>query len=196
MATFNQVKDDNGSDKIRCYVKGAAPAVLTRAVSARAAGRGVPADDELRRKCRADVARMENEGLRVMAAGYKDLPPAAFDPGADLLGYVTELEITAIVGMVDPPRAESLPAVKDAQLAHIRVRMITGDDVTTGAAIARKLGIDGEIALAFLVCYWDALHKLLGTAPLTVSQLLISIIPAVALLALREAGKLIARLRK
>jgi P-type Ca2+ transporter type 2C len=51
------------------------------------------------------------------------------------------------VGMVDPAREESKPAVEDAQAAHIRVRMITGDDVVTGAAIARQLGIEGEAIL-------------------------------------------------
>ena len=57
------------------------------------------------------------------------------------------LEITSLVGMVDPPRAESKQAVADAQKAHIRVRMVTGDDVVTGAAIAKELGIDGEAIL-------------------------------------------------
>jgi P-type Ca2+ transporter type 2C len=49
--------------------------------------------------------------------------------------------------MVDPPRDESRAAVADAQAAHIRVRMITGDDVITGAAIAAQLGIPGESML-------------------------------------------------
>ena len=31
--------------------------------------------------------------------------------------------------------------------AHIRVRMVTGDDVVTGAAIAKQLGIEGEAIL-------------------------------------------------
>ena len=58
-----------------------------------------------------------------------------------------ELQMTALVGMVDPPRAESKAAVAEAQAAHIRVRMITGDDVTTGAAIAEQVGIGGEAIL-------------------------------------------------
>jgi Ca2+-transporting ATPase len=49
--------------------------------------------------------------------------------------------------MVDPPREESKAAVASAQAARIRVRMVTGDDVTTGAAIARQLGIEGEAML-------------------------------------------------
>jgi Ca2+-transporting ATPase len=60
---------------------------------------------------------------------------------------VDGLEITSLVAMVDPPRAESKQAVSDAQSAHIRVRMVTGDDVVTGAAIAKQLGIGGEAIL-------------------------------------------------
>ena len=55
--------------------------------------------------------------------------------------------MTSLVGMVDPPRDESKEAVADAQEAHIRVRMVTGDDVVTGAAIAEQLGIEGEAIL-------------------------------------------------
>jgi Ca2+-transporting ATPase len=49
--------------------------------------------------------------------------------------------------MVDPPRVESKDAVANAHSAHIRVRMVTGDDVITGAAIAKQLGIPGEAML-------------------------------------------------
>jgi Ca2+-transporting ATPase len=82
-----------------------------------------------------------------MACGVRDLDRASFDPDGDLLAYVSDLEITSLVGMVDPPRAQSKQAVHDAQAAHIRVRMVTGDDVVTGAAIAEQLGIEGEAIL-------------------------------------------------
>ena len=78
-----------------------------------------------------------------MAAAVRDLDPATFDADGDLLGYVTDLEMASIVAMVDPPRDASMKAVHDAQNAGIRVRMVTGDDVITGAAIATQLGIPG-----------------------------------------------------
>jgi Ca2+-transporting ATPase len=93
------------------------------------------------------MERMEGEGRRVMAAAMRELDPAAFDPAGDLLAYVTDLQMTSLVGMVDPPREESKAAVASAHAAHIRVRMVTGDDVTTGAAIAKQLGIPGEAIL-------------------------------------------------
>jgi Ca2+-transporting ATPase len=54
---------------------------------------------------------------------------------------ITDLQMTALVGMIDPPRKESMDAVRDAQSANIRVRMVTGD------AVAKQLGIPGEAVL-------------------------------------------------
>ena len=82
-----------------------------------------------------------------MAAAMKDIDPKDFDPEGDLLSLVQGLQLTALVGMIDPPRPESLDAVRSAQDANIRVRMVTGDDVVTGAAVAKQLGIPGEAIL-------------------------------------------------
>ncbi|MFE5213385.1 MULTISPECIES: cation-translocating P-type ATPase [unclassified Streptomyces] len=147
MATFTRATDEAGRPVVRCFVKGAAPAVTARAATALARGTAVPWDAEARRRAQEHIDRMGGAGLRVMAAARRDLDPADFDPEGDLLGYVTGLEMTSLVGMVDPPRKESRAAVADAQAAHIRVRMVTGDDVVTGAAIARQLGIEGEAML-------------------------------------------------
>ena len=147
MATFNSATDATGRPVVRCFVKGAAPAVMARAATALCGGASLAWDAGLSEQHRAHMERMEGEGRRVMAAATRDLDPATFDPGGDLLGYVTGLQVTSLVGMVDPAREESAAAVASAQAAHIRVRMVTGDDVITGAAIARQVGIDGEAML-------------------------------------------------
>jgi Ca2+-transporting ATPase len=147
MATFHSAKDAAGRPVVRCFVKGAAPAVTARAATALSAGTSIPWDSDLRERARVHMERMEGEGQRVMAAATRDLDPAGFDPDGDLLSYVTELQMTSMVGMVDPPREESKAAVASAQAAHIRVRMVTGDDVITGAAIAQQVGIDGQAIL-------------------------------------------------
>jgi P-type Ca2+ transporter type 2C len=147
MATFNSATDAAGRPVVRCFVKGAAPAVMSRAATALSGGTGVPWDRDLSEQHRAHMERMEGEGHRVMAAAVRDLDPDDFDPDGDLLGYVTSLQLTSLVAMVDPPRDESRDAVASAQAAHIRVRMVTGDDVITGAAIARQVGIGGEAIL-------------------------------------------------
>jgi P-type Ca2+ transporter type 2C len=147
MATFNQATDASGNNVVRCFVKGAAPAVMARAATALSNGTSIPWDDALKQRAEQHVQRMGEAGLRVMAAAFRDLDAAGFDPGGDLLGYVQDLEMTSLVGMVDPPREESKAAVAGAQQAHIRVRMVTGDDVVTGAAIAKQLNIPGEAIL-------------------------------------------------
>jgi len=147
MATFNSTTDAAGRKVVRCFVKGAAPAVMSRAATALAAGESVPYDAGLQKRSEDALLRMEGEGHRVMAAAFRDLDPATFDADGDLLGHVTDLELTSLVAMVDPPRDESKAAVLDAQNAQIRVRMVTGDDVTTGAAIAKQLGIPGTAML-------------------------------------------------
>jgi P-type Ca2+ transporter type 2C len=147
MATFNQTTDGLGLPVVRCFVKGAAPAVMDRVATALSAGTSVPWDDDLKERAQANVARMGAAGLRVMAAAFRDIELTHFDADGDLLSYVHDLEITSLVAMVDPPREESKAAVANAQQAHIRVRMVTGDDVVTGAAIAKQLGIDGDAML-------------------------------------------------
>ena len=147
MATFNSATDAAGRAVVRCFVKGAAPAVMGRAATALRDGTSIPWDAGLNERAQEHMERMEGEGMRVMAAATRDLDPAGFDPHGDLLGYVTELQMTSLVGMIDPARDESADAVASAQAAHIVVRMVTGDDVITGAAIAKQVGIPGEAIL-------------------------------------------------
>ena len=147
MATFNRAKDASGRDIVRCFVKGAAPAVMGLASTAQSNGTSVPWDDALRRRAEENVLRMGEAGLRVMAGAVRDLDAAGFDPTGDLLALVRDVQMTSLVGMVDPPREESRAAVASAHQAHIRVRMVTGDDVVTGAAIAKQLDIPGEAIL-------------------------------------------------
>jgi Ca2+-transporting ATPase len=147
MATFCDAKDDAGRPVVRVFVKGAGPAVIAQASTALAGGQSIAWGEQQDTRANQEMERLGGKGLRVMAAATRDLDPAGFDPGGDLLSLVSDLQMTAIVGMIDPPRAESMDAVKAAQDANIRVRMVTGDDVVTGAAIARQLGIPGEAIL-------------------------------------------------
>ncbi len=147
MAVFADAKDASGKAVVRAFVKGAGPAVIGRAASALANGETVAWGDEQNARASQEMGRLGGQGLRIMVAATRDIDPADFDPAGDLLSLVTDLQMTAMVGMIDPPRAESKEAVRNAQSANIRVRMVTGDDVVTGEAIARQLGIPGEAIL-------------------------------------------------
>jgi Ca2+-transporting ATPase len=144
MATFHAMKDADGKDVIRGYIKGAPDQLLARAVSAHGPdGSEVPVA-ELRDGYLAENERLGKQGLRVMATGQKDFDPATFDPNADLLPAIEGLTLLAIVGIVDPPRPAAKDAIARAQKAGIQVRMITGDHAVTAGAIAAQLGIKGR----------------------------------------------------
>ena len=147
MAAFCSAKDASGKPVVRVFVKGAAPAVIGRATSALTGGETVPWGDEQNQRADQQMERLGGLGLRIMAAAMKDIDLQGFDPSGDLLSLIQGLQLTALVGMIDPPRLESRDAVRSAQDANIRVRMVTGDDVVTGAAVAEQLGIPGEAIL-------------------------------------------------
>ena len=146
MATFHRMTDESGKAVIRCFVKGAPDQLLARAAKVLDADAvPVPLDGHLRELYLAENQRLGEQGLRVMATARRDFDPATFDPGVELLPLVTDLELLALVGIVDPPRPAARASVAQAKSAGIRIRMITGDHAFTAAAIARKLGIDGKV---------------------------------------------------
>src|SRR3954451_6083011 len=66
MATFHSTVDAAGRSVVRCFVKGAAPAVMERAATALSAGASIPWDADLSRRGREQMERMEAAGQRVM----------------------------------------------------------------------------------------------------------------------------------
>jgi Ca2+-transporting ATPase len=145
MATFHTMPGADGRPVVRAYVKGAPDVVLDRSGSARMpGGRSERLTEEMRVQVLAENDRIAGRGLRVLALAQRELDPATFDPSGDLMGLMQDLEICALVGEVDPPRAEATKAIAEARQAGIRVRMITGDHAVTAEAIAHELGIEGR----------------------------------------------------
>jgi P-type Ca2+ transporter type 2C len=145
MATFHEMTGARGKPVVRCYVKGAPDVLISRGGSYRDLdGTLVPVTDQNRTLATEANDRMAASGERVMVVAQRDLDPKSFDPGGDLLGLVRDLTLLAMVGIVDPPRAEAKAAIAECRDAGIRVRMITGDHATTAAAIAGELGIEGR----------------------------------------------------
>ena len=87
---------------------------------------------------------MAKAGERVMVVARRDFDPATFDPKGKLIDLMKDLTLLAMVGIVDPPRAEAKDAIAKCHSAGIQVRMITGDHAVTAAAIGHELGIEGK----------------------------------------------------
>ena len=145
MATFHEMKGDDGRPVVRCYVKGAPDVLIGRARSIRNPdGTLVAITDDNRHLALEANDEIAKAGERVMVLAQRDFEPSTFRPDGDLIGLVEDLTLLAMVGIVDPPRAEAKAAIAECRDAGIRVRMITGDHATTAAAIAKELGIEGS----------------------------------------------------
>ena len=88
---------------------------------------------------------LSENGLRVLAFGYKELSEVR-----DLtLNDENNFTFIGLISMIDPPREESKQAVADCIRAGIKPIMITGDHKITASAIAKEIGIlrDGDRAI-------------------------------------------------
>lgn len=83
---------------------------------------------------------MALRGLRVLALAERREEADEVDE-ASLSGSLTFL---GLVGLIDPPRQESIAAVAECRAAGIRVKMITGDHAGTAMAIARQIGLENS----------------------------------------------------
>lgn len=144
MATFHAMNNEQGQPVVRCFVKGAPDVLIARAGSYwLPGGEKAPITDENRLVALTENERMAKVGERVMVVARRDFDPATFDPKGKLIELVQELTLLAMVGIVDPPRAEAKDAIAKCHSAGIQVRMITGDHAVTAAAIGHELGIEG-----------------------------------------------------
>ena len=139
MATFH-----HEGDRVRVCVKGAPDVLLGRASRHLGGDTALALDDAARAAYASENAALAGQALRVLALAGRVIPADAFDPSGDLLPWVTDLTLHALVGIIDPPRAEAKQAIVTCHAAGIQVKMITGDHRITAAAIARELGLAGE----------------------------------------------------
>ncbi len=86
---------------------------------------------------------LSQKGLRVLTFAYKEFAKDSISP-EDEYGYT----FVGLVSMIDPPREESIEAVRRAKIAGIKTIMITGDHKITASSIARQIGIMDEDDIA------------------------------------------------
>jgi Ca2+-transporting ATPase len=139
MATFHRE-----GDQVRMWVKGAPDVLLARATRVQADTGEAPLDAATRDALRAANETLAGQALRVLALAGRRIPAADFDPTGDLQVWTHDLTLTALVGIIDPPRPEAREAIRICRAAGVQVKMITGDHRATAAAIAAELGLVGR----------------------------------------------------
>ena len=84
------------------------------------------------------IHEFANEGLRVIAVAYKQIPKGDYKKDEET---EKDLIFVGLAGMRDPPRKEVKNAVQKAKQAGIKTVIITGDYGPTAQAIAQEVGI-------------------------------------------------------
>ena len=124
MSTLHKTKD-----QWILFVKGA-PVKLVESLSP-ACKEQIPSWLDKNREWAAD-------GLRVLFFGYRLFDK---DPGQLQIQDESELDFLGMAAMIDPPREEVIEAIKQCRTAGIKPVMITGDQLLTATAIAKRLGM-------------------------------------------------------
>ncbi|MEM3046796.1 MAG: cation-transporting P-type ATPase [Candidatus Bathyarchaeia archaeon] len=125
--------------KLVAYVKGAPKETLSVCTRILEGSTVQPLDQRRIDEVNAWKRRFGDEGLRVIAIAYRELP-------TDITEYTVEtvergLVFVGLVGIADPPRPEVREAVAKVKQAGVKVILITGDYGPTALAVAREAGI-------------------------------------------------------
>jgi len=94
-------------------------------------------NENKRRQLFQNMETLASQGLRVLAVGSR---PTDTVP-TDRTEVEQNINLLGLVGLYDPPRAESASAVTECHIAGINVHMLTGDHPATARAIAVQVGI-------------------------------------------------------
>jgi Ca2+-transporting ATPase len=140
MATFH-----HRGDHVVMYVKGAPDVLLGRASHYVDAAGPQALGEAQRETLLAENDALADQAMRVMAVASREIPAGEFDPAGDLWVFARDWTFLGLVGLMDPPRPEAAGAIAGCRQAGIQVKMITGDHRATAAAVARELGLDGEV---------------------------------------------------
>jgi Ca2+-transporting ATPase len=128
------------------FTKGAPEVLLERCATTLVGNAAVPLDAARRGEIDKANEAMAGDALRVLGMAYKELPAAdAYSEESAETG----LTFLGLVGMMDPPRAEAIDAVRVCREIQVKPVMITGDHRLTAVAVAREIGIfrDGDMVL-------------------------------------------------
>jgi P-type Ca2+ transporter type 2C len=86
------------------------------------------------------------EALRSLGFAYKEISKEDFEKNKNNEEFFeSALTFLGIQGMIDPPRLEVAPLIKECMESGIRTIMITGDNGETARAVAQEIGITGEV---------------------------------------------------
>lgn len=121
----------NGETERRIIIKGA-PEVIMKRCAVHIGGSPLEIQQVL-----AQIELMGSKGMRVLAVAQKDFNKTELSD----IDVQDGFQFIGLLGMIDPPRAEAVEAIKLCHDAGIVVKMITGDHRATARSIGMEIGL-------------------------------------------------------
>jgi len=134
---------DSQENKQWVFTKGAVERVIDSCPTYAAGNEILELTDAVKADVIANMEALARLGLRVLALASRTDIPHVEDNEAELERGLFEKDLIfrGLIGLYDPPRAESAPSVRKCHEAGVNVHMLTGDHPETARAIALEVGI-------------------------------------------------------
>ena len=133
------VKDED--DVVSMVTKGALEEMLSVSTYVEYKGEIKRLTDEVRQEVLAEVAQLNEQGLRVLGVSYKtDLDEN------DIFSVEDERDmiLTGYLAFLDPPKPSAAPAIKALAEYGVTTKILTGDNEKVTQAVCEKVGLDVE----------------------------------------------------
>lgn len=131
------VKDDE--DVISMVTKGALEEMLAISSHVEYKKRITVLTEEIRQEILAEVAQLNEQGLRVLGVSYKsDLEE---DYNYELKDE-SDMILTGYLAFLDPPKSSAAPAIETLAEYGVATKILTGDNDKVTQAVCEKVGLD------------------------------------------------------
>ena len=133
------VKDEDGV--VSMVTKGALEEMLSVSTYVEYKGDIKRLTDEVRQEVLAEVAQLNEQGLRVLGVSYKtDLDENEIFSVED----ERDMILTGYLAFLDPPKPSAAPAIKALAEYGVTTKILTGDNDKVTQAVCEKVGLDVE----------------------------------------------------
>ncbi|MCX7886104.1 MAG: magnesium-translocating P-type ATPase [Verrucomicrobiae bacterium] len=131
-----------GKDDPVLFCKGAVEEMLEICSHVENDGQIVPVTPELREQLKSLRDRLNEDGLRVIAVGYKQLSKRRHHRLS--VEDERELIFSGFVAFLDPPKETTAEALRLLREHGVTVKILTGDNAIVARKICRVVGLDAE----------------------------------------------------
>ena len=131
------VKDDE--DVISMVTKGALEEMLAISSHVEYKKRITELTEEIRQEILAEVAQLNEQGLRVLGVSYKSDLEEDYDYEVK---DESNMILTGYLAFLDPPKSSAAPAIEILAEYGVATKILTGDNDKVTQAVCEKVGLD------------------------------------------------------